>query len=118
MMSLRPNRIDLDVAISFALDIAQAMDSLHASGIIHISTCRGIRHRDLKHGNMSRFTSNQLLLENVRLYYVQSLLRCTPYGLFTSCLKKLVIVVWWQRNWSVFGSLFQRIIHGQYNQVF
>lgn len=85
MISLRPNRIDLHLAISFALDIAQAMDCLHASGIIH---------RDLKPGNMNRFTSNQLLLENVRLYSVQSLLRCTPFALYTSCLKRLVIVVW------------------------
>lgn len=45
MMTLRPNRIDLHVAISFALDIAQAMDCLHANGIIH---------RDLKPGNMNR----------------------------------------------------------------
>eukprot|EP01018_Ginkgo_biloba_P002368 Gb_30071 [translate_table: standard] len=43
MMSLRPNRIDLNVAISFALDIAQAMDCLHANGIIH---------RDLKPDNL------------------------------------------------------------------
>lgn len=43
MMSLRPNRIDLHVAISFALDIAQAMDCLHANGIIH---------RDLKPDNL------------------------------------------------------------------
>ncbi|KAH9300743.1 hypothetical protein KI387_012326, partial [Taxus chinensis] len=43
MMNLRPNRMDLHVAISFALDIAQAMDCLHANGIIH---------RDLKPDNL------------------------------------------------------------------
>lgn len=43
MMNLRPNRIDLHIAISFALDIAQAMDCLHANGIIH---------RDLKPDNL------------------------------------------------------------------
>jgi len=56
MMSLRPNRIDHHAAISFSLYIAQAMDCLHASGIIHM---------DLKPGNMNRFTSNHLFLENV-----------------------------------------------------
>ena len=56
MMSLRPNRIDLHVAISFSVDIAQAMDYLHVSGIIRM---------DLKPGNVNRFTSNHLFLENV-----------------------------------------------------
>lgn len=39
--SIRPKQLDLPVALNFALDIARAMDCLHANGIIH---------RDLKPG--------------------------------------------------------------------
>ncbi|KAF5941061.1 hypothetical protein HYC85_022228 [Camellia sinensis] len=35
LVSIRPNQLDLHVAISYALDIARAMDCLHANGIIH-----------------------------------------------------------------------------------
>ncbi|KAG5550757.1 hypothetical protein RHGRI_015647 [Rhododendron griersonianum] len=41
--SIRPKQLDLHVAIKFALDIARAMDCLHANGIIH---------RDLKPDNL------------------------------------------------------------------
>ncbi|KAF3790680.1 Platelet-derived growth factor receptor alpha [Nymphaea thermarum] len=43
LTSLRPGRLDLRLAISFALDIARAMECLHANGIIH---------RDLKPDNL------------------------------------------------------------------
>jgi serine/threonine protein kinase len=43
MASHRPKRIDLRRAVSYALDIAQAMDCLHLNGIIH---------RDLKPDNL------------------------------------------------------------------
>lgn len=43
MASQRPKRIDLRRAVSYALDIAQAMDCLHMNGIIH---------RDLKPDNL------------------------------------------------------------------
>ncbi|BBN19953.1 protein MpMAPKKK24 [Marchantia polymorpha subsp. ruderalis] len=43
MAGLRPKRLDLRCAVSFALDIAQAMDCLH---------CNGIIHRDLKPDNL------------------------------------------------------------------
>lgn len=49
LMSIRPKPLDLRVAISFALDIARAMDWLHANGIIH---------RDLKPDNLL-LTANQ-----------------------------------------------------------
>ncbi|KAK1271655.1 Serine/threonine-protein kinase HT1 [Acorus gramineus] len=49
LMSIRPNKLDMHVAISFALDIARAMDCLHANGIIH---------RDLKPDNLL-LTANQ-----------------------------------------------------------
>jgi serine/threonine protein kinase len=39
--SIKPKQLDLRTAISFALDIAHAMEWLHANGIIH---------RDLKPG--------------------------------------------------------------------
>ncbi|KAL3676846.1 hypothetical protein R1sor_026794 [Riccia sorocarpa] len=43
LASLRPRRLDLRCAVSFALDIAQAMECLH---------CNGIIHRDLKPDNL------------------------------------------------------------------
>ncbi|XP_019187766.1 PREDICTED: serine/threonine-protein kinase HT1 [Ipomoea nil] len=47
--SLRPEKLDLHVALSFAVDIARALECLHANGIIH---------RDLKPDNLL-LTANQ-----------------------------------------------------------
>ncbi|KAL9267074.1 Serine/threonine-protein kinase STY13-like protein [Drosera capensis] len=49
LMSLRPRQLELSVALSYALDVARAMDCLHANGIIH---------RDLKPDNLL-LTANQ-----------------------------------------------------------
>ncbi|KAM0950544.1 putative dual-specificity kinase TKL-Pl-4 family [Dioscorea sansibarensis] len=54
LCSIRPKQLDLHVAIGYALDIAYAMDCLHANGIIH---------RDLKPDNLL-LTANQ---KNVKL---------------------------------------------------
>ncbi|XP_002532865.2 serine/threonine-protein kinase STY13 [Ricinus communis] len=49
LIGIRPNQPDLRLALNFALDIARAMDCLHANGIIH---------RDLKPDNLL-LTANQ-----------------------------------------------------------
>ncbi|XP_054781742.1 serine/threonine-protein kinase STY13 [Prosopis cineraria] len=49
LTSIRPGLLDCQVAINFALDVARAMDCLHANGIIH---------RDLKPDNLL-LTANQ-----------------------------------------------------------
>lgn len=49
LLSLRPSQLDLHVAVSFALDVATAMECLHSNGIIH---------RDLKPDNLL-LTANQ-----------------------------------------------------------
>ncbi|WCJ30960.1 Protein kinase superfamily protein [Euphorbia peplus] len=43
LWSIRPKRVDMKLALSFALDISRAMDYLHQNGIIH---------RDLKPSNL------------------------------------------------------------------
>ncbi|CAI0473504.1 unnamed protein product [Linum tenue] len=43
LLSVRPSRLDLELSLSFALDISRAMEYLHDIGIIH---------RDLKPGNL------------------------------------------------------------------
>ncbi|KAJ8753756.1 hypothetical protein K2173_000010 [Erythroxylum novogranatense] len=43
LVSIRPRQLQLSVALNYALDIARAMDCLHANGIIH---------RDLKPDNL------------------------------------------------------------------
>lgn len=52
LTSIRPQMLHLRIALSFALDIARALDCLHANGIIH---------RDLKPGAFLLFFHYSLL---------------------------------------------------------
>lgn len=56
--SIRPGLLDCQVAINFALDVARAMDCLHANGIIH---------RDLKPGTIFPFVYTAILLVNTMI---------------------------------------------------
>ena len=58
LVSIRPNQLDLLVALNFALDIARAMDCLHANGIIH---------RDLKPGTTLVLCKFVVFLNHVRI---------------------------------------------------
>lgn len=53
LCSIHPKQLDLHVAIGYALNIAYAMDCLHANGIIH---------RDLKPGKNPFKVSSHLFI--------------------------------------------------------
>lgn len=52
LLNIRPNLLDLHVAINFALDISHAMECLHANGIIH---------RDLKPGTSQEHSALHIM---------------------------------------------------------
>lgn len=62
LISIRPRKLDLRVALNFAFDIARAMECLHANGIIH---------RDLKPGT-SRICKRNSYFHGLHHFRIQT----------------------------------------------
>jgi len=61
LTTIRPKQLDPYVAIKFSLDVARAMDWLHANGIIH---------RDLKPGRYLLCVCSALVIFSISLMFV------------------------------------------------
>ncbi|KAF8397029.1 hypothetical protein HHK36_018667 [Tetracentron sinense] len=80
LISIRPKQLDLRVALGFAIDIARAMDCLHANGIIHrdLKPDSTVLIRNMRTGGNAAVLQN---IDNLLLTANQKSVKLADFGL-------------------------------------